>query len=81
MTNGAINDYTFTLTTTIPIANGDVLKFEFPKDIQVNAGGATECTPTNTDDKIVCGISGNDIQITISSFAPRTENKFEWTMT
>ena len=79
-TNGAINEYTFTLTTSIPIVDGDVHKFEFPQDVVVNAGGSTECTPINTDDQIVCGISGNDIQITMSSLAPRTENKFEWTM-
>lgn len=50
VTNGAINKYTFTLTTTIPIFDGDVLKFRFPPNIVVNARGSTVCTPVNSDD-------------------------------
>jgi len=63
------------------MVNGDVLKFKFPAALVVNAGGATtECTPVDSADTIVCGISGSDIQITMSELAPRTENKFEWKM-
>lgn len=52
----------FELTTSVPILDGDVLKFTFPNEVVVNADGlVTLCTPTNPDDKIICGISGNDI--------------------
>jgi hypothetical protein len=78
-TNGAINRYRFTLTTTIPMVKGDVLKFSFPESIVVNAGGSTICTPLNEKDQIVCGISGNDIQITLVKL--ETENKLQWSMT
>jgi len=78
-TNGAINRYRFTLTTTIPMVSGDVLKFSFPESIVVNAGGSTICTPINDKDRIVCGISGNDIQITLLKL--ETENKLQWSMT
>ena len=37
--NGVVNTYSFGLTTTIPMAAGDVLKFSFPTDIVVNAKG------------------------------------------
>ena len=78
-TNGAINRYRFTLTTTIPMVSGDVLKFSFPESIIVNAGGSTICTSINDKDRIVCGISGNDIQITLLKL--ETENKLQWSMT
>lgn len=72
--------------------NGDVLKFTFPEEVVVNADGlVTLCTPSNPDDKIICGISGNDIQITFEEFAPRDpadpndptnyDQKFGWSMT
>jgi len=57
--NGELNTYTFTLTTTVPILDGDVLKFSFPEQVVVSQN--TECTPLNPDDIIGCGISGNDI--------------------
>jgi hypothetical protein len=71
-TNGDINTYQFSLTTSVPWVNGDVLKFSFPKEVTVNAGGKTTvCTPKNADDKIICGISGNDIQIEFKEMAAR----------
>lgn len=57
--NGELNTYTFSLTTTVPILDGDVLKFTFPEQVVVSQ--STVCTPLNADDVIVCGISGNDI--------------------
>ena len=35
--NGAINTYEFSITSSVPWENGDVLKFSFPKEVQVNA--------------------------------------------
>lgn len=89
--NGEINTYTFEMTTSIPMVAGDVLKFSFPPQVVVNAGGATTvCTTLDQVDKIICGISGNDIQITMSELAPRAaadpvdprnyEQTFSWTM-
>jgi hypothetical protein len=34
--NGELNTYTFTLTTTVPILDGDVLKFSFPEQVVVS---------------------------------------------
>ena len=49
-----------------------MLKFTVPSKIVMNAGGLiTLCTPENPDDKIVCGISGHDVQITIVALATR----------
>ena len=85
-----MNTYTFEITTSVPMKNGDVLKFAFPPQINVNGNGqATVCTPSNSDDTIICGISGNDIQITLHNLAPRAEDKVAriydqtigWTMT
>lgn len=71
-TNGAINTYVFELTTTVPMLNSDVLKFSFPAGIELNADGqTTTCTPANAADKIICGISGNDVQITFVTLATR----------
>lgn len=45
-TNGDVNTYSFSLTTTVPMENNDVLKFSFPSEVVVNAGGETTlCTP------------------------------------
>jgi hypothetical protein len=64
----------------IPIMTGDILKFSFPSEIVVNAKGkTTTCTPLNPNDRYVCGISGNDITITIISLT--NENSFSWQMT
>lgn len=88
--NGAVNTYTFELTTTIPMLPTDVLKFTVPDQIVMNADGQiTLCTPKNPDDEIVCGISGHDVQITIKALAPRPidpadptnySQKLGWTM-
>lgn len=91
-TNGAVNTYEFSITTSVPWVNGDVLKFSFPKEVVVNADGKTTvCTPKNPDDEIICGISGNDIQIELKNMAPRApadpanprnyEMTLEWSMT
>lgn len=63
----------------------DVLKFTVPSQIVMNAGGLiTLCTPENPDDKIVCGISGHDVQITIVALAARDLTNYSqtlgWTM-
>jgi hypothetical protein len=62
-----------------------VLKFTVPSQIVMNAGGLiTLCTPENPDDKIVCGISGHDVQITIVALAARDLTNYSqtlgWTM-
>ena len=62
-----------------------MLKFTVPSQIVMNAGGLiTLCTPENPDDKIVCGISGHDVQITIVALAARDLTNYSqtlgWTM-
>jgi hypothetical protein len=42
-TNGEVGQYTFELKTTVPMVNGDILKFSFPEQIGVNADGVTQC--------------------------------------
>lgn len=80
--NGEVNTYTFSLTTSVPWVNGDVLKFTFPPEISLNADNKqTKITPLNDGDQIDGGISGNDIQITFVNMAERPDTyKFEFTM-
>jgi len=60
--------------------SGDIFKFSFPTQIVVNARGRTTvCTPLNPRDSYVCGISGNDITITIINLS--NPNNFSWQMT
>jgi hypothetical protein len=80
--NGEVNTYKFSLTTSVPWENGDVLKFSFPPEITLNADNApTTITPLNSDDKIEGGISGSDVQIELVNMADRPDGyKFEFTM-
>lgn len=70
--NGDINVFIFEMTTSIPMQVGDVLKFSFPPQVVVNANGeTTECTALLAGDEFICGISGNDVQITLTQLSPR----------
>ena len=48
LTNGAINNVTFSLTTTIPIFEGDVLSFLIPTGVEVNMNGTTNCSSNDS---------------------------------
>ena len=70
------------MTTDAPILAGDVLTFSFPAQIDVNAEGfTTDCLVDNVNDDFVCGISGNDIQITINGLDPGSSQSLNWKMT
>ena len=59
-----------------------MLTFSFPAQIDVNAEGLiTQCVVENANDNFVCGISGNDVQITINGLDPGSAQSLNWKMT
>jgi len=60
-TNGASARYTVSLSTDIPLANGDILSLTFPSEIDVPTSSNFYCSASTNIDGLSCTSSGQII--------------------